>query len=551
MDFTRAFKNTLLACACIISISARASINSIVFSDNWLIRPSSDSQAQYIPNACQVDVFDYTNIPTGNKNDMVKTAYNSQYKGGNCTYVPGTPINSTPLTFPKGYSFTEYLRLHPGSPQNEAYFYLCDMVIDNKLHTINFVIEPIYECKSEGCYTGHEQCIADIAGRDLDIPGLGNLGHTGLTTRDAIVEVLDEDEVIQINPWPEFKTKTKYWGRAYGFGKPGKVELDYDQANAVIAAGWDQSAYYPQYTLMPEYIEGNLQYNGETPELVRGVFRCDTFVQYAYKKALNIDLLPEELYHAPTHQFSAIPFKRVELTEEDQIAEFQTNELYEKMVSTLNSSGTKEEKSIKILRELTSNKSANDRILIFDALRFAPTAKNIPVLLDEYAQASDAKEKLMILSALISSLQNAKWGGVSQRELDSIQDLYTAILVQRSDQVLYQRALEDLPTVYGKKEGRILLKTYGPDIMSETNKTLRRAYLNTYFLTATQDADADEIAGVISQMNGCELMDHRVVISWLVEMGQLPASTTSLLAKQSKEKMHLPSCPHSGACQGK
>ena len=64
---------------------------------------------------------------------------------------------------------------------------------------------------------------AEIIGRDLSYPGLGLLGHVGVTMapfiyEDAyqVIEVLNEHPVIQLNTIDNFKSRSPYWGSRYG-----------------------------------------------------------------------------------------------------------------------------------------------------------------------------------------------------------------------------------------------------------------------------------------------------------------------------------------------
>ncbi len=74
---------------------------------------------------------------------------------------------------------------------------------------------------------------AEIMGRDLNVPGLGWLGHVGISTvyimdpsgmnqnADQVIEVLNEPVVGQINTINNFKSRSPYWGSKYGVSDRG------------------------------------------------------------------------------------------------------------------------------------------------------------------------------------------------------------------------------------------------------------------------------------------------------------------------------------------
>ncbi len=129
----------------------------------------------------------------------------------------------------------------------------------------------------------------DVVGRDLKVPGLGWLGHVGLYDRqtDKVLEILSEANpiVTMQNGSVDFMRASGidgYWGAR--FARQGGVQ-------AVIVEGWWQRIFEPRYTYSPRWVEGKWlpvfdaqgRQNGWKKQTA--VFRCDTFVAYAYQRS--------------------------------------------------------------------------------------------------------------------------------------------------------------------------------------------------------------------------------------------------------------------------
>lgn len=126
-----------------------------------------------------------------------------------------------------------------------------------------------------------------VGGRDYNFPGLGWLGHVGVSGFNVMArgnmgiqsgyiwEVLDNKNnpkwVIFHNKASKFIHTSKYWGYAAGLAHPQNV---YGITN--FAA--NQQSYGSSYTLVPDETRLGGVFGGKkTP----GVFRCDTFVYKA------------------------------------------------------------------------------------------------------------------------------------------------------------------------------------------------------------------------------------------------------------------------------
>ena len=139
-----------------------------------------------------------------------------------------------------------------------------------------------------------------------------------------MIEVLNERKVVQRNSLENFKSRSKYWGARGGFDFVGNHAYRLDLSHNVPKVAWEQRKFKPQYTLSLDYVMGEvrevtcLEYYGRwAPEcgnpfdkndprdpwtntnggkygikLVRGRFRCDSFVVFAYKQGAGVDIMP-------------------------------------------------------------------------------------------------------------------------------------------------------------------------------------------------------------------------------------------------------------------
>ncbi|NMM42479.1 hypothetical protein [Pseudoalteromonas arctica] len=133
--------------------------------------------------------------------------------------------------------------------------------------------------------------VADILGRDLNVPVIGSLGHVGLWTGSEVLEVLDTEAVIEVNSLSSFVNETEYWG--YKVRNP-KIHIN--NRENIIKFGLQQKEFLPSYSLSFMYVAGRWEfkrvYNPVTKDWERkrviaqkGEFRCDTFIEFAWKRA--------------------------------------------------------------------------------------------------------------------------------------------------------------------------------------------------------------------------------------------------------------------------
>lgn len=99
----------------------------------------------------------------------------------------------------------------------------------------------------------------EIMGRDLNYPGLGWLGHVGITNRDMysssgmqypadlVIEVLNEPTVGQINSIGDFISRSKFWGSKWGVSDQG------ERGYQVLVEANHQRWWCPTYTSDTKY----------------------------------------------------------------------------------------------------------------------------------------------------------------------------------------------------------------------------------------------------------------------------------------------------------
>ncbi|MCF2911216.1 hypothetical protein L1285_23235 [Pseudoalteromonas sp. DL2-H2.2] len=139
--------------------------------------------------------------------------------------------------------------------------------------------------------------VGDVLGRDLGMfPA--SAGHVGIWDGSRVLEVLNKPTVIQKNSLSSFKNATEYWGARHGIG--------YNH-HLMVTNGWDQRNYQPQYTIGASYTVGGWKNENGRYTLVRGKFRCDTFVNYTYKSVLNRNLIT---WFTPNNLYNSFPSQR-------------------------------------------------------------------------------------------------------------------------------------------------------------------------------------------------------------------------------------------------
>ncbi|PHI36228.1 hypothetical protein CBQ28_15310 [Pseudoalteromonas sp. GCY] len=146
---------------------------------------------------------------------------------------------------------------------------------------------------STTAFAGNPTSVGDVVARDLSISGLGWAGHVGIWDGSKVLEVLNDNTVIHKNTLSSFKGASSYWGAKYGRGT---------RHGEIVEAGWAQRSFDPEYTITAQYTEGKWVYQNGSFVKVKAKFRCDTFVNYSYKKVTGENLVtvftPRNLYNS-------------------------------------------------------------------------------------------------------------------------------------------------------------------------------------------------------------------------------------------------------------
>jgi hypothetical protein len=151
---------------------------------------------------------------------------------------------------------------------------------------------------------------ADVLGRNLNFSTtLASVGHVGLWAQDTqvVIEALDEPGVIKVNSINDFVSRAgvnQYWGArrvpiaagstpAWWYGWP--TINNYWERTAIVRTANTQRGLPSRYTLSTDILEGSFTQTcvsrdslgnctAATITYKPAMFRCDTFVQWAYAK---------------------------------------------------------------------------------------------------------------------------------------------------------------------------------------------------------------------------------------------------------------------------
>lgn len=148
---------------------------------------------------------------------------------------------------------------------------------------------------------------ADIVGRDLDLFGLGHVGHVGIWTGEHVIEALNiGGNAININSLADFKSRTRYWGAAFLAGlenlAPQRMCTDaacsyvitLNTRDAVVHNASLIQKIGADYTIADGYISARPACLppacSRFRHPVRGLYRCDKFVIDAFSPVSNANL---------------------------------------------------------------------------------------------------------------------------------------------------------------------------------------------------------------------------------------------------------------------
>jgi hypothetical protein len=148
---------------------------------------------------------------------------------------------------------------------------------------------------------------ADIVGRNLDLVGLGGVGHVGIWTGKHVIEALNiSGNAINTNSLADFKSRTQYWGAVYVaeleklpqqrmcVDAPCSYLISLGMKEAIVQNALVIQQIGADYTITDGYISARpacvppacTSYRRP----VRGLYRCDKFVIDAFSPLSNAKL---------------------------------------------------------------------------------------------------------------------------------------------------------------------------------------------------------------------------------------------------------------------
>ncbi|MCO4891047.1 hypothetical protein MKD50_16815 [Cupriavidus sp. WGtm5] len=148
---------------------------------------------------------------------------------------------------------------------------------------------------------------ADIVGRDLDMIGLGGVGHVGIWTGNLVIEALNTGgNAINTNSLFDFKSRTRYWGAVFvaGLEKLPSQRMCIDaNCSYLVSLGMKEAIIQnalvikqigADYTVTDGYISARPACSPPActsyRRPVRGLYRCDKFVVDAFAPLSNVNL---------------------------------------------------------------------------------------------------------------------------------------------------------------------------------------------------------------------------------------------------------------------
>jgi hypothetical protein len=166
--------------------------------------------------------------------------------------------------------------------------------------------------------------ISDVLGRDLNIAGVGAIGHVGLWTGSEVIEILNLPQVIYQNSLSDFKNRTKYWGATYfsdwnrlpDVWMADSVTVPYSYTRytakrAAIVRAFDIKKIGATYTISPiaKFSFSEQRNASKCTKKLPGSYRCDTFVKDAYMNA-GVPNIHFDLTDTPSSFWSQLSERR-------------------------------------------------------------------------------------------------------------------------------------------------------------------------------------------------------------------------------------------------
>jgi len=387
-------------------------------------------------DSCLQYQYNYIN-KTDSKALLISTLFADLPKHNNCTWQDPVFVyyqqNGIPNDFPYSVAFNEMLSKNPDSPKPEFWASYCVHKNGSKVFTELKQVIPSYSCPKGSrydrdigyCTTTPPACFADVAGRDLGIPGMSNIGHIGMTSQkdgpmggggQYVMEVtMGNAPVINIHSLDSFINTIQggYWGIVYDLPN---VDIDFEKSKNILKYGWEQRQFNPEYTPLNVYREGHYidgyfydAYKNKfiiQRKYVQALFRCDTFVLYSYLKAgINIKpskILPKDIYSSFVHKRENISnksnkeFSKIEFNIEN--SDLLTDYLKDKKYS-------RQEKINNLYSQLKNSKTSNTHEYILYALSFMNPFELIPSFVDDYKNENNIDKKVKLIKIITMSAQ--------------------------------------------------------------------------------------------------------------------------------------------------
>lgn len=522
----------------LFSVSGMAALRDVKPLDNTYGWVKPDAQVVYKKNACGGDVYDHGYANSGSYSDIAQKAFDYYYKGGQCTLSKST-VDSTPLTFPQSYSYQDYLKLNPGEDHKiKKHTYECTLD-DASTYDFEFELEPAFHCTAQGCYEEVPNCIGDLVARYLDIPGVHGFGHTGMYAGDKVLEILaEEQEIVQLSPMSGFMKKTTYWGSGYNAAQtPEDIdpEIDYESSVEMVKIGLKQKMFFPEYTLAPIYKEGRFYVKNHQIAYEKGLFRCDTYVKYMYKKVLNTDLPPYNIYQVPFHQWKAFVYKR---NPENNPAQ-EPNMNAASVEGFLNENISDTQKATQLIAQFPKLQTREERLKTFDSVSVLYSRESFIFLLEQYHLVSDAKTKLRILSPLRYQYLHYKHDASFAPLVKQVKRIYEDILDKSNNPLLIRRAIEDMTLIFDADQAERELQDFDPN-----DKVYRSAYLTSMAMAQINNHHVNEAMNLVRTMNACEITDRLPLFELAHKHKLISDDDFNQVIAQGDSQAHEKDCIH-------
>ncbi|MBA2649176.1 MAG: hypothetical protein H0U75_06165 [Legionella sp.] len=162
----------------------------------------------------------------------------------------------------------------------------------------------------------------DVLGRDMDVPGIGKIGHLALGTGNDVflptnitIEAEPQTPAIVFGTVKDFKQATRYWGSRWGI-----VSSKSNVYDSLVEAK-HQSFWCPKYTPFTVWITGQGFFDGPTQRPIPtqcGMFRCDTFVGYIASKAGSYAII-NNVIKLPYNAFMTYPYANIDLFQTEKV----------------------------------------------------------------------------------------------------------------------------------------------------------------------------------------------------------------------------------------